>query len=106
MTNQVETRLRFNNAGDHRLHCDYRVILLTDSVPSNASNNVVVTVKGEWSPKTEHGGERHGPVSKTQVRPSLGLKRTFRDSQLNYLFSQGPYSCSPSQIILTMSEAE
>ncbi|XP_071032778.1 platelet endothelial cell adhesion molecule isoform X2 [Oncorhynchus clarkii lewisi] len=43
--NHVETRLRFNNAGDHRLHCDYRVILLTDSVPSNASNNVVVTVK-------------------------------------------------------------
>nr|ACN10682.1 Platelet endothelial cell adhesion molecule precursor [Salmo salar] len=43
--NHVETRLRFN-AGDHRLHCDYRVILLPDSVPSNASNNVVVTVKG------------------------------------------------------------
>uniref|UniRef100_A0A673ZUV7 Platelet endothelial cell adhesion molecule-like n=1 Tax=Salmo trutta TaxID=8032 RepID=A0A673ZUV7_SALTR len=43
--NHVETRLRLN-AGDHRLHCDYRVILLPDSVPSNASNNVVVTVKG------------------------------------------------------------
>lgn len=82
MTNQVETRLRFN-AGDHRLHCDYRVILLPDSVPSNASNNVVVTVKGEWNPKTEHGGEHLELVSKTQVRPSLGLKHTFcGDSQL------------------------
>ncbi|XP_045074504.1 platelet endothelial cell adhesion molecule [Coregonus clupeaformis] len=43
-TNHVETRLRFNNAGDRKLHCDYRVILLPDSVRSNASNNVAVTV--------------------------------------------------------------
>lgn len=94
MTNQVATRLWFNNAGVHKLHCDYRVILLPDSVQSNASNDVVVTVKGEWSPKAEHGGEHLGPLSKTQVKPSLGLKHTFSgDSQLKYLFSPGPYCC-------------
>ncbi|KAM9491259.1 LOW QUALITY PROTEIN: platelet endothelial cell adhesion molecule [Salvelinus alpinus] len=43
--NHVETRL-FKNACVQKLHCD-RVILLPGSVPSPASNNVVVTVKGD-----------------------------------------------------------
>uniref|UniRef100_A0A4W5P4R1 Ig-like domain-containing protein n=1 Tax=Hucho hucho TaxID=62062 RepID=A0A4W5P4R1_9TELE len=43
--NHVKTKLQFSKAGNYRLHCDYRVILLPDSIQSNASNNVVVTVK-------------------------------------------------------------
>ncbi|KAL1006029.1 hypothetical protein UPYG_G00066970 [Umbra pygmaea] len=44
-TNHVEFTHRFDRSGVHRLHCDYRVILLPDSVRSNHSNSVVVTVK-------------------------------------------------------------
>ncbi|KAJ8002038.1 hypothetical protein DPEC_G00175650 [Dallia pectoralis] len=34
-----------NNAGVHTLHCDYKVVLLVDSVSSSVSNVVTMTVK-------------------------------------------------------------
>ncbi|KAM6972011.1 platelet endothelial cell adhesion molecule [Aplochiton taeniatus] len=44
-TSYVETRLRFNDPGIHKLTCSYTVLIMPDSIQSNTSNTVLVSVK-------------------------------------------------------------
>ncbi|XP_073330765.1 platelet endothelial cell adhesion molecule isoform X2 [Pagrus major] len=44
-SNQAEAKLRFSSGGIRRIHCSYIVLISPDSVKSEESNNVTISVK-------------------------------------------------------------
>lgn len=46
-SNQAEFKLRFSSVNRRRIHCTYTVLITPNSVKSEESNNVTVSVKGK-----------------------------------------------------------
>lgn len=46
-SNQAEAKIRFRSVGIHKIHCAYTVVITPDSLKSEESNGVTVSVRGE-----------------------------------------------------------
>lgn len=67
-SNYADAKLQFSTTGNHRIHCAYVVSITPDSIRSENSNNVIVSVKG-----TNTGAHLHFSKRWTRLRPFSSL---------------------------------
>uniref|UniRef100_A0A1A7WD93 Ig-like domain-containing protein n=1 Tax=Iconisemion striatum TaxID=60296 RepID=A0A1A7WD93_9TELE len=89
-TNQAEIKLHLSDVGAHVIHCIYKVFILSESVTSDESNTVIVTVE-ELSIKPVL---EISPVDNIYEGDNLTIKCSFRGfnqshKEINLLLNQG-----------------